>query len=185
MCVIGISLLLYHIATKLYSESADKSHTYLRRGLQLLEPVLSQPDTHRPTFLCGAAGPFAVGAVLLNKLGENTRANECVKKLKQLYTEHRSSFTQLPSELLYGHCGYLYGLLFVRAHLPELVEDSLIAEIATLVLDVGERQREAKYNSPVMYTWHGKHYLGAAHGITGILTLLLQVGEEGSHVPLY
>lgn len=26
-----------------------------------------------------------------------------------------------------------------------------------------------------MYTWHGKHYLGAAHGLAGILTLLLQV----------
>ena len=26
-----------------------------------------------------------------------------------------------------------------------------------------------------MYTWHGKHYLGAAHGLAGILTLLLQI----------
>ena len=26
-----------------------------------------------------------------------------------------------------------------------------------------------------MYAWHGKHYLGAAHGLAGILTLLLQV----------
>ena len=29
-----------------------------------------------------------------------------------------------------------------------------------------------------MYTWHDKHYLGAAHGLAGILTLLLQVGAS-------
>lgn len=118
---------------------------------------------------------MAVGAVLLNELGDSAKANECVEKLKSLYTEHKPSFAKLPSEVLFGHCGYLYGLLFVRVHQPRLVEDDLIAEVATLVLDVGERQKEAKYNSPVMYTWHGKHYLGAAHGLVGILTLLLQV----------
>ncbi len=143
--------------------------------MQLLEPALSQPDTHRSTFLCGAGGPFAVGAIIYSQLGDNDKAAVYVSKLQQLFTEQKSAFAKLPSELLYGHCGYLYALLLVRAYLPKLVDDSLIAEVATIVLDVGERQREAKYNSPVMYNWHGKHYLGAAHGLTGILTLLLQV----------
>lgn len=26
-----------------------------------------------------------------------------------------------------------------------------------------------------MYTWHEKHYVGAAHGIVGIIYMLLQV----------
>jgi hypothetical protein len=30
-------------------------------------------------------------------------------------------------------------------------------------------------NVPLMYMWHGKYYLGAAHGISGILYMLLQV----------
>ena len=25
-----------------------------------------------------------------------------------------------------------------------------------------------------MYSWHEKHYLGAAHGLVGVLTVLLQ-----------
>lgn len=29
--------------------------------------------------------------------------------------------------------------------------------------------------SPLMYAWHGKYYVGAAHGIAGILYMLLQV----------
>ena len=172
---VGIALLLHHVATRLCSNSPDKSRAYLHRAGQLLDPVLSRPDAHRLTFLCGAGGPLAVGAVIYNQLGDNDKAAECVGKLKQLFIEQKSSFAKLPSELLFGHSGYLYALLFIRAHLPKLVEDSLIVEVATMILDIGEKQREANYNSPVMYTWHGKHYLGAAHGLAGILTLLLQV----------
>ena len=175
-CIIaGVALLYHHIATRLYSDSPDKSRDCLHRAVRLLEPVLSQPDTHRSTFLCGAGGPFAVGALVYSQLGDNGKAGDCVSKLLQLFTEQKSAFAKLPSELLFGHSGYLYSLLLVRAHLPKLVNDSIIAEVVTMVLDIGERQREAKYNSPVMYSWHGKHYLGAAHGLAGILTLLLQV----------
>ena len=43
------------------------------------------------------------------------------------------------------------------------------------MLDVGEAGKEPDIPSPLMYTWHGKHYLGAAHGLAGIMTVLLQV----------
>jgi len=32
--------------------------------------------------------------------------------------------------------------------------------------------------SPLMYEWHGKKYLGAAHGIAGILFVLIQVSHK-------
>ncbi|CAI7992288.1 LanC-like protein 2 [Geodia barretti] len=35
-----------------------------------------------------------------------------------------------------------------------------------------------------MYTWHGRHYLGAAHGLAGIATLLLQLKTEQLPSPL-
>ena len=31
-----------------------------------------------------------------------------------------------------------------------------------------------------MYTWHEKHYVGAAHGIVGIIYMLLQVKNQMS-----
>ena len=43
------------------------------------------------------------------------------------------------------------------------------------MLDVGEAGKEPEVPSPLMYTWHGKHYLGAAHGLAGIMAVLLQV----------
>lgn len=34
-----------------------------------------------------------------------------------------------------------------------------------------------KFRSPLMYQWHDSYYLGAAHGLAGILYLLLQAQE--------
>ncbi|KAL5477431.1 hypothetical protein EMCRGX_G024229 [Ephydatia muelleri] len=50
-----------------------------------------------------------------------------------------------------------------------------VSPVANFVLDVGEAGKEPDIPSPLMYTWHGKHYLGAAHGLAGIMTVLLQV----------
>ena len=61
---------------------------------------------------------------------------------------------------------------------------SLLPQVATLLLDTGVCGRESDLPSPLMYTWHEKHYLGAAHGLAGILTLLLQVPAVGTAVPV-
>ena len=52
-----------------------------------------------------------------------------MEQLKQLYTEDRARLSQLPSELLYGHVGYLYCLLFVNAYLPGAISDDLLQEV--------------------------------------------------------
>lgn len=37
--------------------------------------------------------------------------------------------------------------------------------------------KAGKFKCPLMYQWHDSYYLGAAHGLSGILYLLLQVKE--------
>ncbi len=34
---------------------------------------------------------------------------------------------------------------------------------------------ESHSKSPLMYTWHDSEYMGAAHGVSGIIYLLLKV----------
>lgn len=53
-----------------------------------------------------------------------------IQQLKQLYSSDKSAFSQLPSELLYGHVGYLYCLLFANAYLPGAISAELIQEVA-------------------------------------------------------
>lgn len=40
--------------------------------------------------------------------------------------------------------------------------------------------REEKWQHPLMYRYHEKHYYGAAHGMAGILYLLLTVSVIAS-----
>lgn len=66
---IGIALLYLHCACNhaLCPDPADvKCH--LEGSLRTLEPCLQGLDTHRPTFMCGAAGPLAIAASVYHKL---------------------------------------------------------------------------------------------------------------------
>ena len=48
-------------------------------------------------------------------------------------------------------------------------------QVVSMLLSVGQEGRDPAYCSPLMYSWHGKQYLGAAHGLAGIMTVLMQV----------
>ncbi|KAJ6567571.1 hypothetical protein DFH09DRAFT_1155795 [Mycena vulgaris] len=102
-------------------------------------------------------------------------------------------------EVLYGRAGLLYALLRLRSasrravHLGGSSSDELVAKIAVLssedniqllvqsIIYRGElgaavyaAELAGKLPAPpLMWTWHGKRYMGAAHGVAGILHILL------------
>ena len=98
------------------------------------------------------------------------------------------SGSTLPHELLYGHVGYLYALLFVGVNISGAMAglEDIIEQEVTILLAEGQagaasmkgthRDTDVGPCTPtLMYTWHHKHYLGAAHGLVGVATVLLQV----------
>jgi len=104
-------------------------------------------------------------------------------------------------EVLYGRAGFLYALLLIRSALrhyadsiesapfpdnfresiERLTSDANIRTIVEMIIDIG-REGALKYAAdvagmglmipPLMWVWHGKRYLGAAHGAAGILQML-------------
>ncbi|KAF8218307.1 hypothetical protein K438DRAFT_1914254 [Mycena galopus ATCC 62051] len=103
-------------------------------------------------------------------------------------------------EVLYGRAGLLYALLRLRnaskrddikpadSDSVELVTEirklSSKAQLQLLVQSIIQRGQSgaASYaeelagklpSPPLMWTWHGRRYLGAAHGVAGILHILL------------
>ena len=101
-------------------------------------------------------------------------------------------------EWLYGRAGYLWVLRFVRgafAHSAMKLEEEEArrddddddagvdeerekekkehAAICRLIDDTADRVVDAIMSSPRPWKWHGKAYLGAVHGMTGILTQVL------------
>lgn len=105
-------------------------------------------------------------------------------------------------EVLYGRAGLLYALLLIRGairvhadsvetsgalpdklleSLDRLASDDNICVIVKAIIDFGrEGAREyaediagsGSIPPPLMWVWHGKRYLGAAHGVAGILQML-------------
>ncbi len=106
--------------------------------------------------------------------GDSSKCQEYVTRLKELACSSASA--DLPYEVLYGRAGVLYALLFVGGLVPGGLDEALVEQVVTAILDAGQRaSQEDNSKSPLMFTWHGKRYLGAAHGLAGILTVLLQV----------
>nr|ACG34942.1 lanC-like protein 2 [Zea mays] len=120
------------------------------------------------TFICGRAGVCALGAVI---------AKHCDDQLR--VTQYLSSFDEItitekvPNELLYGRAGYLWACLFLNKHLSEkTIPLDHINSVAKDIINEG-RGFASKGSSPLMYEWHGKKYWGAAHGLAGIMHVLM------------
>ncbi|KAI4461498.1 lanc-like protein [Holotrichia oblita] len=140
----GIALL------KLLRNSDDKAN--LLEVKKLLR--LNHLKHHRHTFLCGDAGPLAIGAVVSHKLADDSDSQKLIHELLSFQEQILDSESGIANEYLYGRAGYW---MFIEMWQKEA--------------------KEGKFKFPLMYQWHDSYYLGAAHGLSGIIYLLLQAHE--------
>lgn len=77
-------------------------------------------------------------------------------------------------DLLYGRAGFLWTALFINKYIGCLtVSHNLLLPIVGAVLAAGRVGASDNKACPLMYRWHGTRYWGAAHGLAGILHVLL------------
>lgn len=169
---IGIGL-LYLQLHRVSGEASDlqRALDYVKRSMRIL-------NGRRVTFLCGDAGPLAVGAVVHHKLGNSAESNDCLSRLLQLKTSVLSPDGDMPDEILYGRSGYLFALLYVCREIgPEAVDEATISQVVTTIVESGKSfsaEQKKSERCPLLYEWHKKPYVGAAHGLAGIYYMLLQ-----------
>jgi lantibiotic modifying enzyme len=179
----GIALLYMRLAA-LFPEQKNQ---YMSKAKSLIDLALKQLDGRVITFLCGDAGPLAIAAVIYHNAGDQKNANSCIEKIVSMKRNALSSSN--PDEYLYGRAGYLYTLMFLRRELGHHVIDTqLITDVFQAMIKSGEKYaRETGSQSPLMYKWHDSEYMGAAHGVSGIVYLLLRVThhESFSHLRPY
>ncbi|XP_032513938.2 lanC-like protein 2 isoform X2 [Danaus plexippus] len=167
-------LALYYLMLGLGNH--DSLQDNLQKALDYLD--LDKLKGRRISFLCGDAGPLAIATVISHKLG--TRRPNYLPDYRELSVRLLnlgSLLNDSPDELLYGKAGYLYSLLFVNkyVHGRNVISDDHIEKVASLILKSGkEFSQHTKSESPLLWQWHDKVYLGAAHGMAGILYILLQ-----------
>ncbi|KAI9536116.1 LanC-like protein 2 [Dissostichus eleginoides] len=171
----GIALLYL----QLHRCSQESSH--LQRALDYVKRTLRILNGRKVSFLCGDAGPLAVGAVVHHKLSNTEESQDCLNRLVLLQSSVLSD-SDLSDELLYGRAGFLFALLYVNREIGEhTVEESTITQVVSAILDSGKslsQDQKKTERCPLLYEWHRKQYLGAAHGLTGIFYMLLQPGAR-------
>ena len=151
--------------------------------------VTSREFTRHVTFLCGSGGVYALGAVVANHIGDYQRRDMYLDLFLEVAQERalpvgpEEGGFGMSYDLLYGRAGFLWAALFINKHLGEqTLPNDLIMPVVNAVLAGGRAGASDNTTCPLMYRWHGTRYWGAAHGLAGILQVLLHfpLSEEDS-----
>ena len=81
ICVLSVFILTTGIALlylPLHRVSGEASH--LQRALDYVKRSLRNLNGRKVTFLCGDAGPLAVGAVVYQRLNHTEDSKQCITK---------------------------------------------------------------------------------------------------------
>ncbi|XP_008809400.1 lanC-like protein GCL2 [Phoenix dactylifera] len=131
--------------------------------------VGSQGDPH-VTFICGRAGVCALGAVVAKHAGDEALLNHYLSSFREIRMPGK-----VPNELLYGRVGYLWACAFLNKHIGEgTIPSTHMGALAKKIIMDGKRLSN-RGSCPLMYEWHDKKYWGAAHGLAGIMHVLMDM----------
>lgn len=108
----------------------------------------------------------------VEQINSEPDTNVLLEKILELIKMQEQSGT--PDELLYGRTGGLYAMLLIKQQLPKqnVIKDEHITTHINIMLKSGKTMES--FGRPLFYSWHGKEYVGAAHGYAGILYMLLE-----------
>ncbi|KAG0458760.1 hypothetical protein HPP92_021888 [Vanilla planifolia] len=172
---LGTAFLLF----KKYLVTANRSDLKLCRDVVKACDSASQGSRH-VTFICGRAGVCALGAVVAKQLGDGNLLDYYLRSFKEITLP-----SGVPNELLYGRAGYLWACSFLNNNIgvgtiPSTLQRSIVKELIREGIQLSK-----KGSCPLMYEWHGKKYWGAAHGLAGIMHVLMDMelkSEEQEYV---
>ncbi|KAE8280133.1 LanC-like protein 2 Testis-specific adriamycin sensitivity protein [Larimichthys crocea] len=143
----GIALLYL----QLYRVSQEASH--LQRALDYVKRTMRILNGRKVTFLCGDAGPLAVGCSGPPQIEQHCR--------------QQGLSVQAPPAA-------------ARWELTQVDEDT-ITKVVTAIVESGKNmsaEQKKTDRCPLLYEWHKKQYIGAAHGMAGIYYMLMQPGAK-------
>ncbi|KAI3466131.1 hypothetical protein Pfo_022794 [Paulownia fortunei] len=155
-----------------------------KNDLALCSDIIKACDTAsrgsgRVTFICGQAGVYALGAVVAHHNGDEQLCDRYITQFKEIKLSK-----DLPDELLYGRAGFLWACSFLNKNIGKnTISSTRMRSVVDEIIKSG--QQLAKGRCPLMFEWHGKKYWGAAHGLAGIINVLMDMDlkpDEVEHV---
>ncbi|KAJ0242299.1 LanC-like protein GCR2 [Hirschfeldia incana] len=166
--VLGTAYLLFK------SYQVTRNVNDLKLCLEIVEACYAASrDSERATFICGHAGVCALGAVAAKRIGDSHLQDRYLTRFHEIRLP-----SDLPYELLYGRAGYLWACLFLNKHIgKDCVSSARMRPVVEEMFRTG-RQMGERGKCPLMFEWHGKKYWGAAHGLAGIMHVLMHMELE-------
>lgn len=174
--ITGISYMFYYLSKNpLLSENKS---LYLKNGIDYLKPALEVSAGDKTSFLLGDAGTYALATVLFKEMGDENSA-EMLKKYKSLYTQYLNPkfLKSGGDEFFVGRAGYLAGALWMSRELktPVFTNEELYKICDVIVTSGKDYATKHQSPCPLMYHYYNTEYLGAAHGMSFILQILISV----------
>lgn len=174
--VTGIAYMYYHLAKNpLLSEYKNQ---FMQSAFEYLKPALETSAGDKTSFLLGDAGTCAI-ATALNKEAGNEKfltTLDMYKSLASIYLNPK--FIKCGAdELFVGRSGYLAGGLWLSREINmQVIGPEDLFKICDVIVSCG-REYSKRNNSrcPLMYHYYSTEYLGAAHGVSFIMQMLLTV----------
>lgn len=159
------------------TSARENAQLYIERAKHNAKQYSRSRD-ERCAFLCGNAGIYAVSAAISDFNQNSKGLQQDLKNFEQGFEACKPvNFSKYGSdELLVGRAGFLSGIYWLNQTLrPKPFNADSIIELCESIVQSGRQYSKAKRSSfPLMYQYHGTEYLGAAHGLSGILHMLLE-----------
>ncbi|KAL8458250.1 hypothetical protein ACS0TY_035944 [Phlomoides rotata] len=137
----------------------------------------------RVTFICGQAGVCALGAVVARESGDEKLCHHYIEQFKEVVYQVKLS-KDLPDKLLYGRAGFLWACSFLNKNVGEnTISSARMRDVVDEIIKTGRQMGNGR--CPLMYEWHGKKHWGAAHGLAGVMNVLMDMDlkpDEVEHV---
>ncbi|XP_053614192.1 lanC-like protein 3 [Plodia interpunctella] len=172
----GISYMFYYLAKNPFL--SEFKGVYFEKSLDYLKPALETSAGDKTSFLLGDAGTLALASVLNKELGGNQFPDALAKyRALQNYYLNPKFLKCGGDEFFVGRAGYIAGALWINRELQaQVLSKEELYKICDMIIASG-REYSAKHKSPcpLMYHYYNTEYLGAAHGISFILQMLMNV----------
>lgn len=170
----SIAYLFYRLYA-IYPDLEFKNQSLLDWAQAYLDLSRHVPERNPDPDHCGIANETLAYTTLQAVIvGDPSLANKLCS-----YQSLVNSRADGSNEWLYGRAGYLYFLRLARSHFSSTEYLTSYKQLTEAMQKTIERM----FQVPLPWTWHGSEYLGAAHGVVGIICqIVLSDPAAASHL---
>lgn len=181
----------YLLCKQKYPELKSVSLEYLQSAYKINHKIVEHDEEkddfdiylQSTSFFHGQIGVYAMGCLYAKEIGDETLFTDNLNNVLKYKTSALSDESE--DELLYGNAGYLYALLLIYKECRDLFKfniDKDIYDIAMFLYEIGSEKQKKYKTDFLIYPFprnskkrskESHFYLGGAHGLIGVLYMLL------------